>query len=91
MTPGFDTYSLFGWVGIAFIILAYVFLSTGKLKTNYVLYHLLNLFGAMGLIVSTFTTHSWPAFTLTLILVGISIFYIVKILGTKPDYKDLRE
>ncbi len=86
----FDIYSVLGWVGVIFIILAYILFSTRKVKMDYVLYHLLNFLGALGLIVSTFVTESWPALTLSLIFAGISIIYIVKILGTKPKYRDLR-
>jgi hypothetical protein len=90
MITGVDIYSLLGWVGILFIILAYILLSTKKLKIDYVLYHLLNFLGAAGLIISTFLTQSWPALTLSLIFAVISIVYIIKILSIKPAYKELR-
>ncbi len=83
-------FSLIGWIGVIFIILAYILYTTKKLKMNYVLYHLINLFGFIGLAISTFVTKSWPALTLSLIFVGVSIAHIIKILKTKPDYKDLR-
>ena len=72
----FDIYFILGCVGVLLLVLAYYFLSKKKLKTNYVLYHLLNLFGAAGIIISTFATQSWPAFALGLIILIISIFYI---------------
>jgi hypothetical protein len=90
MIEGLDIYSIFGWVGIIIILLAYVLYLTKRLKINYVLYHLMNFLGAAGLVVSTFTTQSWPALTLALIFVGISIAYMIKILETKPSYRDLR-
>jgi hypothetical protein len=90
MILGFDIYSIFGWVGIVFILFSYTLFLTKKLKIDYVLYHLLNLIGAFGLIVSTFMTESWPALTLCLIFAGISIVYIVKILSTKNPYKEIR-
>lgn len=85
-----DIYSIFGWVGMIFIIFAYILFSTKRLKKDYVLYHLLNFLGAAGLIISTFITESWPALTLSLIFAVISIVYIVKILSLKPSYKELR-
>jgi hypothetical protein len=91
MIAGFDTYSIFGWVGVILIVFAYILFFTKRLKIDYVLYHLLNFLGAAGLIVSTFATESWPALTLALIFAAISIIYIVKILGTKPKYRDYRE
>ena len=83
-------FSLIGWIGVLLIVIAYILFFTKKLKINYVLYHLLNFFGSLGLIISTFLTECWPALTLFFIFAGISIAYIVKILKTKPDYKDLR-
>jgi hypothetical protein len=91
MILGFDTFSLFGWIGMIFIVIAYIFFSQKKLKIDYVLYHMLNFLGAAGLIVSTFMTQSWPALTLALIFAAISIIYIVKILSIKPKYRDLRD
>lgn len=86
-----DTYSIAGWIGMVFIIFSYILYLTKRLKINYVLYHLLNFIGAAGLAISTFMTQSWPALTLSLIFAGISIAYIVKILKTKPNYRDYRD
>jgi paired small multidrug resistance pump len=86
----FDIYSVLGWIGIAFIIFAYILFSIRKLKMDYVLYHLLNFLGAMGLVISTFITESWPALTLSLIFAVISMVYIIKILSIKPSYRELR-
>jgi len=91
MILGFDVFSIFGWVGVIIIVFAYILFFTKRLKIDYVLYHLLNFLGAAGLIVSTFATESWPALTLGLIFAGISIVYMVKILGTKPKYRDYRD
>lgn len=91
MITGLDIYSIIGWIGVIFIVIAYIFFSTKKLKIDYVLYHLLNFLGAAGLIVSTFMTQSWPALTLALIFAAISVVYSVKILRTKPKYRDLRD
>jgi len=86
----FDIYALLGWIGVILILLAYALFTKKKLKINYVLYHLLNFVGAAGLIISTLMTESWPAFILALIVAGVSIWYIVKILSTKPAYKELK-
>jgi len=90
MTMTLDIYSIIGWVGIVFVMIAYVLYLIKTLKINYVLYHLLNFIGATGLAVSTFMTQSWPALTLSLIVMGISVVYIIKILSLKPSYRELR-
>lgn len=87
----FNLFSFVGWIGVLLIILAYILFSQKKLKIDYLLYHLLNFLGAAGLIVSTLITESWPALALGLIFAGISIVYMIKILKTKPKYRDLRD
>ena len=90
MITGIYIYSILGWIGVILIIIGYILYSTKILKINYVLYHLINLLGAIGLVISTFMTESWPAMALSLIFVGISMSYIIKILSIKPAYRELR-
>ncbi len=85
-----STYDLFGWVGAFFIIFSYMLFSKRKLKVDYTLFHMLNFFGFMGLALSTYMAEAWPALTLSLVFVTISIVYIVKILSIKPSYKEFR-
>jgi hypothetical protein len=84
-----DIYSIAGWLGMALVITAYLLLALKKIKSNSIKYHLLNLFGGIGLIASTFATKSWPAMTLNVIWGGIAIFSIYKIVTIKPVYKEL--
>jgi hypothetical protein len=86
----FNIYSIIGWAGMILIILAYFLLSNKRLKFNSVTYHLLNLFGAIGIVISTLVTKSWPAMTLDIIWAVIAIFSIYKIMNTKPAYKELK-
>jgi membrane-bound ClpP family serine protease len=90
MSELLNLYSLLGWAGVILVILGYVLLSNKRLKKNYVLYHLINLFGAGGIFISAFVTQSWPAAALSLIFAIFSLFYIIKILGTKTEYKEFR-
>jgi len=85
-----DIYSVIGWAGTFLVLLAYFFLSTKKLKFNSVVYNLLNFFGAVGIMISTFMTKSWPAMALNIAWAGIAVFFIYKKVTTKPVYKDLR-
>lgn len=90
MTPILDVYSVWGWAGMILIIFNYILVSNRRLKTHYLLYHILNLLGAAGIFVSTFATQSWPAAVLSFIFAGISIAYIFKIIKIKPVYTELR-
>ncbi len=85
-----DIYSLFGWAGMILISVAYFLLSTKKLKSHSIVYHLLNLFGGIGIIVSTAATKSWPSVALNVIWGIIAIFAIYKITTAKPQYKELK-
>jgi VIT1/CCC1 family predicted Fe2+/Mn2+ transporter len=85
-----DIYQLLGWIGMILLILAYFLLSNKQLKFNSAIYHLLNFFGAAGIVISTLKTKSWPAMTLNLIWVIIALFFIYKIINVKPSYKELK-
>jgi paired small multidrug resistance pump len=86
----FNLYSIAGWIGMFLVIIAYFLLATKKLKSSSLLYNLLNLFGGIGLIASTFATKSWPAMTLNVVWGGIAIFSIYKITKIKPVYKEIK-
>ncbi|HTY44147.1 MAG TPA: hypothetical protein VMC80_02805 [Patescibacteria group bacterium] len=86
----FDIFSIAGWIGGILLILAYFLLATKKIKSHSISYNLLNAFGGLGLIVSTFATKSWPSFALNIAWVGIAIFTISKIKKIKPVYKQLK-
>ncbi|WP_090389401.1 CBU_0592 family membrane protein [Niabella drilacis] len=52
--------STVGWVGSIAYLLAYLFLSLNKLKVERPTYHLLNLVGALGLILHALDLHDYP-------------------------------
>jgi len=86
----YNNYLILGWLGMVFFILAYFLLSIKKLNSNSKLYHLLNLLGSIGIVISTLYTKSWPAMTLNIFWGIIAIFSIYKIINTKPKYKQIR-
>jgi hypothetical protein len=85
----FDTYQIIGWAGMILLILAYFLLSIKKIKSHSLVYHMLNLFGAVGIAVSAFATSSWPSVVLNIIWFGIAAFSLYKVFTTKPTYKEL--
>ncbi|VVB83016.1 Uncharacterised protein [uncultured archaeon] len=86
----FDIYQIAGWLGVVLLIVAYFLLSVKKLKFNSIIYNLLNFLGAIGIIVSTIATQSWPSVMLNFVWAIIAVFSIFKIINTKPVYKELR-
>jgi hypothetical protein len=85
-----DIFSLAGWIGMVLLVISYFLLSNKKLKFNSLAYHLMNLFGAIGIAVSAFVTKSWPSVILNIIWFIIAGFSIYKIANTKPIYKELK-
>ncbi len=49
-----------GWVGSIAYLLAYLFLSLNKLKPERPMYHLLNMIGALGLILHAAQLNDYP-------------------------------
>lgn len=75
-----DMYSILGWIGMVLILTAYLLISIKKIKSDSYYYQILNLFGAIGIVISTLFTKSWPAMTLNIIWAIIAGFSIIKIM-----------
>lgn len=72
---------IMGWIGTIAYIIAYLLLSMGKLKPSRIMYHSLNIVGAIGLIINASHYGNYPSvfvniawFTIAI----IAIFFIVK-------------
>jgi len=74
-----DIYTIIGWLGMILILLAYLLLSIKKINSSSFAYHLLNLFGGIGIVINTLYTKSWPAMTLNIIWAIIAIFSIINL------------
>jgi hypothetical protein len=61
-----------GWAGAACLLLAYAWLSSGRLTVG-LRYHLLNLAGAGGLAVNGAVHHAWPSTALNVVWLGIGL------------------
>ena len=71
------TNEIIGWMGVSFILLAYLLITLETLKPNSILYGLMNLFGALGIIVSSYSKRDFqPVFLniVWLIVAAIGIF-----------------
>jgi len=65
--------NLVGWIGTGCIVLAYYLVSSKKVSGDSPKYQILNLVGAFGIIVNTFTQQAWPAMTLNIIWAIIAL------------------
>ena len=71
-------YDLIGTIGVALIVLTYVALQTGKIKSETLLYSLLNATGAGLIIISLLYNFNFSAFIVEFFWLLISIFGIGK-------------
>jgi hypothetical protein len=67
-----------GWIGVVFYVSSYLLLSTGKLRANSYLFHLLNILGALGLITDSVYENDKPNLAVNSIWFLIGIWAIGK-------------
>ncbi|MDQ2719361.1 MAG: hypothetical protein M3Z26_06310 [Bacteroidota bacterium] len=53
-------FTLFGWIGIFFYLLAYLLLALRKIKGEGIPYHIMNIVGAIGLTFNAFHLKDYP-------------------------------
>lgn len=74
----FAWYTIAGYVGVLLIVLAFLLLQWHKLHGNGLIYQLMNIFGAIGVILSLlFGKFNLPALVLEIVWVLIGIYGIV--------------
>ena len=74
----FAWYDIIGSVGVAIIILTYVLLQTERLKSESLLYSVLNGLGAGLIVFSLFYSFNFSAFVVEALWVVISLYGIAK-------------
>ena len=67
-----------GWLGAAAALYAYVGVSNGKMAGNSINYQLLNIFGALCLIVNTAWHHAYPSFVVNSIWIAVGLYSMYK-------------
>jgi len=67
-----------GWAGVIFYVFSYFLLSTGKLKANSYLFHVLNVLGAIGLIIDSGYEDDRPNLAVNSIWLLIGLFAMGK-------------
>ncbi|MGL1889678.1 MAG: hypothetical protein OCD76_24405 [Reichenbachiella sp.] len=78
---------IIGWIGSAEVIIAYWMISTHRVTAKSSGYQLLNLSGAIFLIVNTYYYHSFPSMAINIVWVGIAIQALIKA-STYRDSED---
>ena len=72
-------YEIIGWVGSGAILLAYALVSAGRISSNSKNYQLLNLFGAIGIIINSGIRGAYPSVGLNVVWLFIAIYGLVKV------------
>ncbi len=75
-----EVHEILGWIGTAMILLAYAFVSFGVLSSQDLAYQLLNLLGALGIVIVSLKKKAYPPAFLNIIWFGIALFAIASLL-----------
>ena len=81
-SPG-DFSNLVGWLGTLSYIIAYLLLSIGKLKAEQKTYHLLNIAGAVGLVVNAIHLKDYPNIIVNIVWFAIGFTALILIITKK--------
>jgi hypothetical protein len=74
----YEWYDLVGSIGVFTIIFTYVLLQTGRIKSENLLYSILNTVGASLIVFSLFFNFNFSAFIVEFFWILISLFGIAK-------------
>ena len=74
----FAWYDMIGSIGVATVILTYILLQTGQIRSESLLYSVLNGLGAGLIVFSLFYSFNLSAFIVEVLWVLISLYGIVK-------------
>lgn len=80
-----DIFQWIGFVGTLFIAWAYFLLQMGKYTIDSLPYQLLNLMGAVLLIISLFVHFNFGSFVMEVFWIAITVYGIYKILKNKKS------
>jgi hypothetical protein len=69
---------LIGWAGALLIIGAHALLSTGRLKSQSLSYHLMNILGAAGFVVNSGWNGALPSAAMNVLWIGIGGYALFK-------------
>ena len=75
-----------GYIGVVLVLLAFLLLQAHKLHGNGLTYQLMNIFGALGVLLSlTFGGHNWSAFVMEAAWLLISIYGVMRSLRLRRE------
>jgi hypothetical protein len=69
---------ILGWIGAVAVLAAYLLVSTSKIDGKSVLFQVLNLSGAVLLIINTVVLKAYPSAFVNIVWSGIAIYFLVR-------------
>jgi len=78
-------YDILGTLGVGVIIIAYVLLQIERIRSDQVMYSLLNAIGALLILISLFYSFNFPSFVVEFFWLLISLFGIGKYYRQRHD------
>jgi hypothetical protein len=70
---------LIGWVGVSLIVLAYILISFGQLDGQQGVYQIINLLGAVGIIIHSLHRRDYQPAVLNVIWALIAVFALLSL------------
>lgn len=72
--------NILGWYGVMAILSAYILLSFSILTSTNFYYQILNLTGALGIVIETYLKKDYQPFVLNLIWMGVALIALINLL-----------
>lgn len=69
----------FGWLAAVLTLLAYGLLASGRLTGRSITYHMMNLFGGLGILLNSGWNGAYPSAAINVIWIGIAVAALVKL------------
>ena len=77
-----------GWCGATLLLSAYGLLSTGRLREESLIYHLMNILGGIGFAVNSGWNGALPSAAMNVIWIGIGLYALIQHRRTQPHVED---
>ncbi|MEP0367095.1 MAG: hypothetical protein ABJN36_14615 [Cyclobacteriaceae bacterium] len=74
---------ILGWIGSIEVIVAYFLISSNRVQSSSVLFQILNLSGAILLIINTIYYGAYPSSLINVVWVGIAGYALIKMAFNK--------
>ncbi len=80
-----------GWIGMALILISYLLITTKQLSPTSILYQIINIVGATGVVLDSIMSGAWPSAVFFIIWGCMAIIYfVIGIINAKKEKEGKR-